>query len=114
MRLVGLLITSTAITIASAQGYVPDHRRDPAATRLLVERAVLIKPGEPRASVLRKLGVPDLDRELFPKVPNKPKLGRSMTYDIVKDKGGGVNEIHDQYVTVYRSERCRGDRDSSG
>jgi len=87
-------------TFGQERGSQADYRRDPAAARVLVERAVSIKTGDSRTAVLNKLGSPDDDSVLMRK--EKPEVvGRSMRYDVVKWKRGLVNELYDQYVDVY-------------
>jgi hypothetical protein len=86
--------------LGQVNGQVPDYRRDAAATRVLVERAVSIKSGDPKSAVLAKLGAPDADRVLMKK--ERPEVvGHTMTYEIVKWKRGLVNEITDEYVEVW-------------
>jgi hypothetical protein len=97
-----LLIAATAPmgAIGQERGSQADYRRDAAAARILVERAVSIKTGDSRKTVIDKLGSPDEDSVLMRK--EKPEIiGRSMRYDIVRWKRGLVNELHDQYVNVH-------------
>ena len=98
--IVAIAATTALGALAQVNGQVPDYRRAPAATRLLVERAVSIKTGESKSMVLDRLGIPDRDQVLTRK--ERPDIvGRAMTYDIVKWKRGAVNALHDEYVSVW-------------
>lgn len=101
LLIVLLIVASRPIgTFGQERSSEADYRRDPAAARVLVERAVSIKTGDSRTAVLDKLGSPDDDTVLMRK--ESPEIiGRAMRYDIVKWKRGLVNELHDQYVNVY-------------
>jgi hypothetical protein len=97
---------TVAVVTAWAQehGSIPYYRRAPEATRTIVERAASVKPGDSKSMVLNRLGTPDHDIVLMRK--ERPEvIGRSMTYDIVKWKHNLVNEIYDQYVTIYLDPR---------
>jgi hypothetical protein len=97
-----VLLASSLVAANAAEESPPKPivHREPAAARALVAAAMSLKIGDSRQVVLEKLRTPSSDEMLTRK--RRPEVvGRSMVYYVVQSTRDGVNEIHDQYVSVF-------------
>ncbi len=105
MRFLPLLFALVAAS-ASAAPQPPWFQLDAHAKRVLVEKAVAIKPGDSRESVIAKLGKPTRDQSVAPKQGTRVTR-RYLSYYAVIQERDLVNELMDEYVEVVLDERNR-------
>ncbi len=100
------LLFALATASAGAASQLPWFQLDAHAKRVLVEKAVAIKPGDSRDSVIAKLGKPTRDERVAPKQSSRV-TGRHLSYYAVIQEQDLVNELMDEYVEVVLDERNR-------
>jgi hypothetical protein len=104
-----LLLAAAVRVSAGSEPPSPKHpsfQLDAKAKRLLVEKAVALRPGDSYQSVTNKLGTPTYDQVLARK-EDSHVVGRSLKYYAVRWETGLVNELYDQLVDVFLDERDR-------
>jgi hypothetical protein len=101
-----LFATSAIVSAASEQASLkhPSFQLDAKTKRALVEKAMLLKPGDSYQSVTNKLGTPTYDQVLARK-ENHRVVGRSLKYYVVTWEAGLVNELQDELVDVFLDEQ---------
>jgi len=80
-------------------------RLDPAAKRALVERALSLRAGDTRETVIERLGKPAIDRATT--MSGSRVISRSLKYYVQKSTSGGA--ALDEYIDVYLDKNNRVD-----
>lgn len=110
MNILLCLLLAAAVSVsAGSEPPSPKHpafRLDAKAKRVLVEKAVALKPGDSYQSVTNRLGMPTYDQALARK-EDSHVIGRSLKYYVVRWETGLVNEFHDELVDVFLDEQDR-------
>ena len=84
----------------------PYFKLTPSAKRLLVEKALTLKQGDPYQSATNALGKPTFDQSLNRKEDGR-NIGRSLSYCAVIWESGLVNELEDELISVCLDENGR-------
>ena len=109
MRILLCLLFAAAVSVSA--GPEPPPKRpsfqlDAKAKRALVEKAVVLKPGDSYQSVTNRLGTPTYDQALARKEDSRV-IGRSLKYYVVRWEADLVNEFYDELVDVFLDEQDR-------
>jgi hypothetical protein len=110
MKIFLSFLLAAAVSVSTgAESPAPKHpsfQLDAKAKRVMVEKAVALKPGDSYQSVTNRLGTPTYDQALARK-EDSHLVGRSLKYYVVRWETGLVNEFYDELVDVFLDEEDR-------
>ncbi len=95
---VAVLAIGSCVTAQTPLSLKPSIQLDDSAKRILFERAVRLKPGDPLSRVINDLGKPTYDQRLVAKESSRLVCHALKYYAVKWDTG--VNETLDELVDV--------------